>query len=69
MTADLLSIPQVCIEANTGRTTIYKLINSGQLPAVKLGKKTLVRRDDLKNFMGNLSAYVPSKIIKAGETK
>ncbi len=57
MSTELLTIPQVCTEANAGRTTVYKLINTGQLSAVKLGKKTLVRREDLKNFMSTLGAY------------
>ena len=57
MTKELLTIAEVCSETNTGKTMIYKLINSGQLLAVKLGKKTLVRRVDMLTWLSSLNAY------------
>ena len=57
MTKELLTITEVCAETNIGKTMVYKLINSGQLLAVKLGKKTLVRRADMLAWLTSLSAY------------
>jgi excisionase family DNA binding protein len=44
-TVDLLSI---------GRTTLYKLVKSGDLPAVKLGKRTLFYAADIAALMAKL---------------
>lgn len=33
-----------------GRNTFYKMVNSGELPAFRIGKLWRVRRDDLKNW-------------------
>lgn len=33
-----------------GRNTFYKLVNSGELPAFRLGKLWRVRREDLKKI-------------------
>lgn len=34
-----------------GRNTFYKLVNSGELPAFRLGKLWRVRREDLKKVL------------------
>ena len=34
-----------------GRTTLYGLIGKGDLPIVKIGKRTLVRHDDLTRLL------------------
>lgn len=33
-----------------GRNTFYKMVNSGELPAFRVGKMWRVRRDDLYRF-------------------
>ncbi len=35
-----------------GRNTFYKLVNSGELPAFRIGKLWRVRREDLRNWYG-----------------
>ena len=57
------TIAQVCSAANFGRTTVYALIGTGALRAVKVGRRTMVLADDLKQFLQNLPA-APSKIVK-----
>jgi len=37
-----VTIPQVARCLSVGRSTVYKLINSGELPVIKIGKRTLV---------------------------
>ena len=34
-----------------GRTTLYGLMGSGQLPFVKVGNRTLIRRADLERLL------------------
>ena len=33
-----------------GRNTFYEMVNSGELPAFRIGKLWRVRRDDLRNW-------------------
>lgn len=49
-----LSISQVCRVANVGRTRVYELLRSGDLPARKLGKRTLVLKSDLEKWLASL---------------
>jgi excisionase family DNA binding protein len=37
-----------------GRTRLYELINSGELPARKAGRRTLVLREDVEAFLRGL---------------
>ena len=57
MTPELLTIPEFCKSVNIGQTRFYQLLNSGKINAVKLGKKTLVKREELESFVSNLSPY------------
>jgi excisionase family DNA binding protein len=52
-----LSIEEVITATKIGRTSIYEAINSGKLQAKKLGKRTIILKDDLDNFLSNLKAY------------
>jgi excisionase family DNA binding protein len=51
---EALSIPQACAMAGIGRTKIYEAIAEGSLKARKCGKRTLVLRDDLREFLASL---------------
>lgn len=37
-----------------GRSTLYAIIKEGRLPVRKLGKRTLVRKEDLDRFIEEL---------------
>lgn len=41
------TIDEVVAASGLGRTTIYELIKRGELPRVKVGARTLIRRQDL----------------------
>jgi excisionase family DNA binding protein len=49
-----LSIAEACTVAGIGRTKIYQAISGGELVARKYGKRTLVLRTDLQDFLSNL---------------
>ena len=34
-----------------GRTTVYVLIRTGRLPVVKIGRRTVIRRETLQVFL------------------
>ena len=45
---EFLTPKEVMQELCIGKNTFYRLVNSGELPAFRIGKLWRVRRDDLK---------------------
>lgn len=52
-----LSIEETCSATRIGKTKIYQLINSGELKAHKIGKRTIILKQDLEAFLNNLQVY------------
>src|SRR5689334_7693292 len=52
----LHTIPEACSLTHTGRTSLYAAIRAGALRAVKRGRRTLVRDDDLRRWVMSLPA-------------
>src|SRR5215204_2082390 len=48
---DLLSITEVCQELGMGKSWVYRRIQSGEIPSVKLGHNIKVRREDLERYL------------------
>lgn len=49
-----LSIAQTTRLLGIGRSTLYCIIKDGRLPVRKLGKRTLIMREDLDQFIAEL---------------
>jgi excisionase family DNA binding protein len=49
-----LSVLEACSVAGIGRTKIYEAIASGSLKARKFGKRTIILRSDLQDFLAGL---------------
>jgi excisionase family DNA binding protein len=56
---DLLSITEVCQELGMGKSWVYRRIQSGEIPSVKLGRNIKVRREDLEGYL-EAQRYRPS---------
>lgn len=52
-----LSIEEVKEATGFGRTKLYEAINQGLLPAKKYGKRTIILRKDLEQFLCGLDSY------------
>lgn len=62
---ELLLLEDICPILHMGRTTAYRLIQSGQLPAQKIGGKWLIRADDFKKYLdGRFSAGAEQNKVK-----
>lgn len=51
MNEKILLLEDICPILHIGKTTVYKLIQSGQLPAQKIGGKWQISEDDLKAYL------------------
>jgi excisionase family DNA binding protein len=51
---EALSISEVCAAVGIGRTKIYEAIANRNLKARKVGNRTLILRDELRQFLQSL---------------
>jgi excisionase family DNA binding protein len=61
----LLSIAEVCQELGMGKSWVYKRIQSGEIPSVKLGHNIKVRREDLESYLERQRNLPPSSSAQA----
>jgi excisionase family DNA binding protein len=54
-----LTVQEALRATGLGRTTLYKLISSGRVRRVKVGKRTLVRYDDLQKLVAPEDCTMP----------
>ena len=66
----LLGIGDACRTLGIGRSTLFTLLRDGRLPACKVGRRTLIPYDSLRDFLAGLPAArfrpVPSTRVHGG---
>jgi len=58
--AAALTVPEVCALLRTTRLTVYNLIESGALPAYKVGPYWRIDVDDLERYRARGKAHDPA---------
>lgn len=48
-------LPDACQQLGIGRSTFYELIAAGEIRTVKIGRRTLVARDELERYVRSLT--------------
>ena len=51
------SVPEAAKLIGLGLTRTYAEINSGNLKAIKVGRRTIIRREAIEHWLENLPAY------------
>ncbi len=49
--SEVLTVSEVCEALKLGRTVVNSFLWNGTLPSLKIGRRRLVLRDDLKRFL------------------
>lgn len=61
-----MTIEEAADTTGIGRNTMRKLIDWGKIPVLKVGRKTIIRRDTLEKFM---SANQGNNLLNENEVK
>ena len=57
----LLSISEVCRELGMGKSWVYGRLKSGEIPSIKLGHNTKVKRSDLEQYIQRQPYQTPGR--------
>lgn len=60
---DLLTVPEFCLWARIGRTKTYEEIASGGLRALKIGRRTLIKRDDALAWLAAMPSLANQEVV------
>ena len=58
VTGGLLTVAEVAAAMRVSNMTVYRLIKSGELPAVRVGKGYRIRSSELQRFLEERSVQV-----------
>lgn len=48
---DFLTVAEVARALRVSNMTVYRLVNAGQLPAVRVGRSYRIREDDVRRYL------------------
>lgn len=69
MIKELLTIGDFCEVTNLGRTYVYELLKRGEVRAIKIGRRTFIRREDAQTWIAGLAEYPASLKEDAGHAE
>jgi excisionase family DNA binding protein len=63
----LYTIPEAAKALRISRSTVYELLSAGRLRKVKVGYLSLIRRDDLADFINSASSGGEAQHLTGGK--
>ena len=54
MNENLLTIEELCKELGIGRSKAYQLLRNKQIPSGKIGRRILIRRSDVDQYIDRI---------------
>lgn len=51
MTEQMLTVAEIAAKFKLSKMTIYRLVNSGAIPALRVGRSLRIEEADLENYM------------------
>lgn len=54
MNENLLTIEELCKELGIGRSKAYQLLKDKQIPSGKIGRRILIRRSDVNQYIDRI---------------
>jgi excisionase family DNA binding protein len=64
---DVLTVPQTAAALGLGRSSVYKSIHRGEIPAIRIGRRILVVKMRLMQFLEMEEAAERERQIRAAE--
>ena len=56
-----IAIPKACERIGLSRSKFYELLNQQEIPSIKVGRRRLIRIDDLDRWLASLPSQPPSR--------
>lgn len=57
------TIAETAQALSIGRSTLYKLIQAGELPSVSIGARRVILREDLNDFVNARRQTAPTEVV------
>lgn len=58
-----IAVPKACERIGLSRSKFYELLNEQAIPSIKVGRRRLVRIEDLDRWLANLPSHPPSQAV------
>ena len=58
---DLFSVMEVCQQLGMSKSWVHDMINSGEIPSIRLGNNIKVRRKDLEEYLESSRQHTPGQ--------
>jgi excisionase family DNA binding protein len=61
MNCSAIPVSEACVRLGISRSKLYELLNEGEVPSVKIGRRRLIRVADLNQWLSSLPLQTPAE--------
>jgi excisionase family DNA binding protein len=62
MNCSAIPVSEACTRIGISRSKLYELLNEGEVPSVKIGRRRLIRVADLDRWLEALPSQTPGEV-------